>query len=77
MLRLHLILCLQFLSLNVDRELMAGLLFIWWVVELGAYVCAKRICWADWDVPPHNLRCHLGFIRALLRRDEGKEARDE
>lgn len=47
MLRLHLILCLQILSLNVDRELMAGLLFLWWLVELGAYVRAEMIRWAD------------------------------
>lgn len=47
MLRIWIIGALQVLSLHVDRELMAGLLFLWWLVELGAYVRAEMIRWAD------------------------------
>ena len=48
MLRLWIITALQCLSLHVDREAMAGLLFLWWLAEMVLMVRKEMKEWADY-----------------------------
>lgn len=48
MLRIWIILVLQVLSLRVDREVMAGLLFLWWLFEMFLLVYKDIKQWGEY-----------------------------